>query len=163
MSHPSSHAGFTLVEALIAALVLCSAVGGLAHLVAVGTRQAATARRSATASQLAQSRLEDLRGLAWSFDEAGGRVSSADLAVAPDDALERDTPGYVDGVDEFGANVTLDHDSRAYLRRWRVSWIGGEGSDLLLLQVCVFASGIGARVQQRAPDACVSAIRGRQP
>jgi prepilin-type N-terminal cleavage/methylation domain-containing protein len=60
MSRPS-HAGFSLVECLIATALLASAIPALGHLIAVAVGTAATARHATVAALLAQRKLEELR------------------------------------------------------------------------------------------------------
>lgn len=152
--------GFTLVEALVAALIASTGLAGLAQLAAVATRQATAARRTATALALAQSQLEYLRAEAWTYDAAGAPVSSSVLSVSPASALTTDAPGFFDELDRFGA-VVADGASAHYRRRWAVSAFEPGDPDTLLLRVCVFARGHDAG-NARA-EACVWGIRTRKP
>jgi hypothetical protein len=150
--------GFALVEALIAALIVATAVVGLAHLVTVSLAQALRARQSATALTVAQAKLEDLRGLAWHFDAGGVRVSSAELAFSPPTALTENLDGWLDRLDRFGAPGAPEEDTH-YWRRWAVLPADAADQDTLVLQVCVFT-----RVRPGdAADACSWALRTRQP
>ena len=54
--------GFTLVEALIAATLVATALVAIAHLAAIGTRQSATSSRALVALLAAQGKLEHLAG-----------------------------------------------------------------------------------------------------
>ncbi len=150
--------GFSLIEALIAALLVTIAIGGFAQLLTVGSSQFFRTRQSATALILAQAKLEELRGLAWRFDPDGRRVSAAELAPSPASTLLHDQAGYVEPLDRFGAPAVGDGRTH-YSRRWAVAAIGAADSDTLVLQVCVFSDD---RPDQAA-DACVWSLRTRKP
>jgi hypothetical protein len=154
--HPSR--GFSLIEALIASLLIAIAVVGLAHLVTVGVAQAFTTRQSATSLTLAQSKLEELRGLTWRFDADGTRVSSPQLAAAPPSALSQDHDGYVEKLDRFGAPGPPD-EAPHYRRRWAIAPLDALDADTLVLQVCV--SSIGAAGGPAV--VCVWTLRTRKP
>ena len=150
--------GFTLVEALVATVLVCTAVAGLAHLGFAAMVQSAVVEREAVALWLAQSKLEELRASEWIFDAAGMRRSADALAPSPADALTRDTGGYVDAFDRFGEPVPLGV-AAAHRRRWAISLVDPADPDTLLLQACVLprdASDAGIR-----PDACVATIKTR--
>jgi prepilin-type N-terminal cleavage/methylation domain-containing protein len=156
--------GFSLIEVLVASLVVSSALVGFAHLIALGTKQTSSVQASVSALSLAQSKLEDLRALTWAFDGSGTRVSSPDLAVSPADSLFVDFPGHVDATDRFGQPVsTSDIASAAYRRRWAVWQLDPTNEDTLVLQVCVFGTGASSAARRLVPDACVSTIRTRKP
>jgi Tfp pilus assembly protein PilV len=54
--------GFTLVEALVAATIVATAIVAIAHLAAIGIRQSATSSRALIALLAAQGKLEHLAG-----------------------------------------------------------------------------------------------------
>jgi len=154
--------GFSLIEVLIAALVVSCGLVGFAHLIALGTRQTSSVHTSASALSLAQSKLEGLRALTWTFDASGTRVSSPELAVSPASSLLMDSPGHVDATDRFGQPVSMSAVSAVYRRRWAVWRLDPANEDTLVLQVCVFGSSSSA-VPGPLPDACVSTLRTRKP
>jgi len=150
--------GFTLVEALVAMALVCTAAAGLAHLGLAAMVQGAVVERESVALWLAQSKLEELRASDWSFDAAGVRRNADALALSPADALTRDTGGYVDAFDRFGEPVPLSA-AAVHRRRWAISLVDPLAPDTLLLQACVVprrASDAGTR-----PEACVATIRTR--
>jgi type II secretory pathway pseudopilin PulG len=155
---PSHLRGFALVEALVAALIVATAVVGLTHLVTVSLAQSLRTRQSTAALTLAQAKLEDLRGLAWHFDGNGARVSSVDLAFSPATTLTENVDGWLDRLDRFGAPGAPD-DGTHYWRRWAVLPVDAADHDTLVLQVCVFTS---VRPGEAA-DACTWALRTRKP
>jgi len=150
--------GFALVEALIAALLVATAVVGLTHLVTVGLTQALRTRQSAAALTLAQAKLEELRGLTWHFDADGTRVSSPELAASPPSTLLQDLDGWVERLDRFGA-PGAPGEVTPYQRRWAIALFDAADLDTLVLQVCVFTTGRPGA----AADACVWTLRTRKP
>lgn len=157
MSPPLEH-GFSLIEAIVASLLIAISVAGLAQLVTVGVRQAATSQQSAQALTMAQAKLEELRTRTWRFTAAGVRVSSGELSLSPSSSLTEDAEGYFALLDRFGAPTA---DAPHYRLRWAVSAFEPGDPDTLLLQVCAFTPGRGAA--PAGADACVSTIRTRKP
>jgi type II secretory pathway pseudopilin PulG len=153
--HPAR--GFALLEALIAALLVATAVVGLTQLVTIALAQSSRTRQTAAALTLAQAKLEDLRGLTWQFDSRGNRVSSAELDISPPSTLSQDLDGWVDRLDPFGA--PSGPDAAFYWRRWAIAPVDTTDPDTLVLQVCVFTNGQPVGVA----DACVWAFRTRKP
>lgn len=147
-------AGFSLVEALVACFVAATAIVAFAHLVALAAEQTVSARRAAAARALAQSKIEELRAEAWTYDAAGVRVSSGALAASPDSTLTADTAGFVDRLDRFGA--AMEEGVPHYRRRWSVAPLDAADPDTLTLQACVLTT-------RDAPDACVWTLRTRRP
>lgn len=146
--------GFTLVEVLIAVLLLAVAAGGVASLTAVATRAVVRARTETSAVLVATARMEQLRGLAWGFGsvyapQAGSDTatdlstetpgsSGAGLAASPS-ALDVDTAGYVDYLDIAGrwiGNTPGAPGAARFVRRWSVQPLAGL-PDALILQVRV--------------------------
>ena len=150
--------GFALVEALIAALLVATAVVGLTQLVTVGLAQSLRTRQSETALTLAQAKLEELRSLAWLFDAGGGRVSSPQLGTSPPTTLVQDVDGWVETLDRFGA-AGAPVDVTHYRRRWAIGLLDAADLDTLVLQVCVFTDGRPGVIA----DACVWTVRTRKP
>jgi prepilin-type N-terminal cleavage/methylation domain-containing protein len=157
----SSARGFSLVEVLIASMLLATAVAGLVQLMIVGMRQGDFVRDETLAQALAQSRLDMLRAAVWSYDALGARISAAALAESPPGALVADQPGYVDLIDGFG-RVAGDISAAVYTRRWSVAATGGD-VDSLVLRVCVWSLARRAGVANDMPTACVTSLRTRKP
>ena len=153
--HPSR--GFALIEALIAALLVATAVAGLSHLVTVVLTQSLRTQQSSAALVLAQAKLEELRGLTWHFNIDGTRAGSAELAASPNGTLSQNIDGWVERLDRFGAPgapEALTH----YWRPWAIAPIDAADPDTLVIQVCVFSGRAVA-----AADTCTWTIRTRQP
>jgi type II secretory pathway pseudopilin PulG len=152
--------GFALLEALIACMLMATALAALVHLVSIASTQSLAMRRSALALVLAQAKLEELRALPWRYDVAGVPVSSLLLAASPPSTLTNTIDGWVEVLDRFGELVNQE-EAAGFERRWSIARFSVDDPDTLLLQVCVF-------VRDGAPaallgDACVQGIRTRKP
>lgn len=158
MPSPQATHGFSLVEALVASVIAATALVGAVHLIAAGATQALAARRATTARALAQSKLEHLRSLAWSYDADGARLTSSDLSLSPASSLTEDVDGFFERLDRFGATAAPDVVPH-YRRRWAILPLAGD-PDTLVLRVCVLSTGRGA---SDWPEACVWTIRTRRP
>ena len=153
----SSARGFSFLEVMVAAAVLGGAVLSVAQLFAAATASTADARSVSEGTVLAWQKVEQLRSLAFTNDDAGGPITdttpdtAADperafggtgLSVSPDDALDRDVPGYVDYLDARGEPLgggTPPPPGTRYRRRWAIAPVGG--TDLLVLRVRVLPMG----------------------
>jgi prepilin-type N-terminal cleavage/methylation domain-containing protein len=132
--------GFSLIEVLIATLVLATgalSMAGLATISAASTREA---RTSTAASILALDKLEQLRSLTWAFDASGARLSDPLLATSPVDSLDRNCAGFVDFLDLAGrwlGGGTTPPPTAAFVRRWRIAPLAANPTDTVVLQVAV--------------------------
>jgi hypothetical protein len=163
--------GFSLVEVIVAAGLLASALVALAQLLAIGTETNAAARDGTFAAILAQQKMEQLRGLAWGFDPAGrpfgdvgtdtavvpeSPVGGTGLQPSPPDTLWRNRDGYVDYLDSEG--LALGGGSSVprgamYVRRWSIQPLPADPGDTLVLQVMVRRSPTDPeKPGSRAPD-----------
>ena len=167
--------GFTIVEVLIALVLIAVMAAGLAGLVVLSARSSRDVRTRGTATLMAAQKMEQLRGLTWGRDAATGTPQSdttTDLSVdphgsggpglawSPVDAADRTVTGYVDYLDAAGWWVgTGAHAPPAavYVRRWSVSPAGAAWCDCVVLTVRV------AAVADSAPwrDARLVSLRGR--
>ena len=155
----SNHAGFSLLETLVAAGLLATAVITLAQLFMISTRSNLSARNTTYASVLAEQKIEELRALTWGFDSSGLPVTDitsntavnpeeptggTGLAPAPEAALQENTPGYVDYVDRFGNKVGTGGASppgtAIWTRRWSVTPLPTNPNNTIILQVLVTAN-----------------------
>jgi type II secretory pathway pseudopilin PulG len=155
----SDEAGFSLVETMVATLLLATAVVSVAQLFVLATRANLSAQRQTYASTLAQEKMEQLRGLAWGFDDVGLPISdySTDLAVDPPDpddgvglspspanALAANVGGYVDYLDRYGQSLGGGETvpvNAVYVRRWSVEPLPTNPNNTLILQVLAFNVG----------------------
>jgi prepilin-type N-terminal cleavage/methylation domain-containing protein len=142
-----SSSGFSLIEVMVASAILGCAVLSIAQLAAASTQSTAGARDVSEATLLAWQKIDQLRALAWTFDDAGAPVSDAALLPSPAGVLMLDTGGWVDYVDAWGLSLggVVAASGRPpvgtrYRRRWAVTASGGN-ADLLILRVRVLAIG----------------------
>ena len=156
-----SHRGFTLFETLVATGILVTALAGIAQLFLLGAQLTRRASASGVALLAAQTKLEELRGLALRFDAAGVAVTDPALQPSPPSTLNGDESPYCDWLDA-GGETESDPDAAAFVRRWRITALGVSQPDALAIEVCVFAAPADGRGPQSA-DACLSTIRTRQP
>ncbi len=146
--------GFTLVEVLTAIAVLTTAALATAQLLIFTTHAMRHARAQTSTAVLAATRMEQLRALTWAFDDDGSPLSdrSTDLSVSPPaasgtglsasppGALEANTPGLADFLDERGDWVgsgTVVPPAAVFVRRWSVGIPADGAADTLVLQVVV--------------------------
>lgn len=118
--------GFTLVEVLIATVVLSTAVVATAGLFGIAGLSVRNARRHSVATLLAAGKLAELR--------------VGDTAVSPWDALVRDTPEFVDYVDAGGrviAGGSQRPPEAVFVRRWRVQALPDDPIESLIIEVLV--------------------------
>ena len=157
--HPtSSSRGFTLFETLIATGVLVTVLAGVAQLFILSTRLTREAGTSGVALSAAQEKLESLRARRFAYDTVGESITDPALEVTGEDSLAADVESYVDALDQDGS-VMADPADAAYVRRWRVSAIDQDAPPSIVIEVCVFRAPGNAT----SPEACLSAIRTRQP
>lgn len=148
-------AGFSLPEVMVSTFLLSTALVSLAQLFAMSTAANLSARTTTFAAVLAQQKMEQLRGLTWGFDPLGLPYSdtSTDLSIWPDaprggtglapspaTALNQNSPGYVDYLDEYGRWVGTGAqapDRTVYVRRWSIEPLPTNPNNTIILQVLV--------------------------
>lgn len=151
----SSESGFSLVETLVASVILATALVSLAQLFGIATHANATAKNGGMTMILAEQKMEQLRGLTWGFDAVGvpltdtttdtARVPEAaaggtGLSPSPTNTLQASTDGYVDYLDSGGRSLgggTAVPMNTAYIRRWMVEPLPTNPNNTLILQVLV--------------------------
>jgi prepilin-type N-terminal cleavage/methylation domain-containing protein len=154
-SRISGESGFSLVEVLVASAILMTGLIAVAQMFVTSTHQNMSARRVTTTSVLAQQKIEQLRALAWGFDEFGLPVSdySSNIAVtpptssggvglqaSPDFSLFTSTPGYVDYLDAYGnwvGNGAAPPATAIYVRRWSIDPLPTNPNNTIVFQVLV--------------------------
>jgi prepilin-type N-terminal cleavage/methylation domain-containing protein len=156
--------GFTLVEVLVASTLVVSALAGFAHLIALAVARSHAVRDAGAAQALAQGKLEELRGVPWTYDAAGAPVSDPALAESPANTLAVDVGGWSDALDAAGEAVAAtDGHHAVYRRRWSIGRFNAIDADTLVLRVCVHALVSASAPGRGLPDACVSTVRTRKP
>ena len=147
--------GFSLIEVLVASLILTVGVLALAQLFAVSTTSNLAAKSTTYAAVLADQKMEELRSLTWGFDSVGlplndrttdtaspddAAIGGTGLSPSPETALRENTPGYVDYVDMFGNKVAggdTPPASATYMRRWSIEPLPTNPNNTLIIQVLV--------------------------
>ena len=155
-SSANSAAGFSLIEVLVATLLLATALVTLAQLFALSTQSNIGARNTTFSALLAQQKLEELRSLTWGFDTQGLPLSDTTtntaaspetptggtgLAPSPSGTLGANTSGYVDYVGQFGDKLgggANPPEGTVFVRRWSVEPLPSNPNNTLVLQVLVF-------------------------
>lgn len=167
--------GFTLVEVMVAVVLLMIVALGAAQLFAIATTANFRAKSQTSTTILAIQKMEQLRGLTWGFDADGLPMSDTTtdltrpgptgggngLNPSPADSLTRNAPGYFDFLDIHGAWIDpSDGDSldrMVYTRRWSIQPLPTNPNNTLVFQVRVIprlevggADATGARALQEA-------------
>jgi prepilin-type N-terminal cleavage/methylation domain-containing protein len=151
----SNSGGFSLIEVMVATVLLATAVVTLAQLFGLSTRSNLAARNSSYSTILAEQKVEELRALTWGFDAQGlptsdittntavvpeEPVGGTGLSPSPPSALQENTDGYVDYIDEFGNKLgggSTPPDGTRYTRRWSISPLPTNPNNTLIIQVLV--------------------------
>lgn len=170
---------------MIAIMLLTTALVSTAQLMVVATRANLGAQRLTFASTLAQEKMEQLRGLAWGFDDLGLPINdfTTDLSVdpstntgvglqpSPENSLSSNAVGYVDYVDRFGNTLGgggAPLPNTQYVRRWSVEPLPTNPNNTLILQVLVFSvgdrvdNGAGAVLDARRDEVRLVSVKTRK-
>jgi prepilin-type N-terminal cleavage/methylation domain-containing protein len=158
-------AGFTLIEVLVALLVLVAVTVGVVQLFAISTVSTRASRDRSSAVLFAASRIEELKSLAWTF--VGGSdppIELTDLStnlsvephasdgpglsLSPPGTLTTNTPPYVDYLDANGVAVgggDTAPRTAVFVRRWAVAPLPLDPTNALMLQVRVVTTAEASR------------------
>jgi prepilin-type N-terminal cleavage/methylation domain-containing protein len=166
----ATRAGFTLLEVMVALLLLTGAFLAVAQLLAVAGRASVRSRVTALAAMLAAQKMEQLRTLAWAYDIDGAPLDG--LSLSPAGALSADAPGFVDYFDDTGAPVGGGPPlpaRAAFARRWAVEHDSGVAPPAaLVLRVAVLhreppGAAVGAGAPGWTEVARLFGAKGRRP
>ena len=182
-------AGFSMVEVLVALLLLMVVATGVAGLFGVALKATHAARNQTSTSVLAEQKMEQLRSLTWGFDTSGQNLPVTDtttdlsqpvptgmgqgLNPSPINSLNSNTAGYVDYLDKRGQWVgtgAVIPAAAVYVRRWNIQPLPTNPNNTLVLQVLVTTAmrehslGPGAVVPRpRYPDdALIATVKTRK-
>jgi hypothetical protein len=151
----TGEAGFSLVEVLVATIIMATGVLTMAGLFGLATRSNLAGRANTYATILAEQKLEQLRGLSWGFDTQNLPVSDTStdttqtpespvggtgLTPSPERSLRENIKGWVDHVNANGEIVGNDEIPPAeaiYTRRWSVEPLPTNPNNTLIIQVLV--------------------------
>jgi len=179
--------GFTLVEVLIAMVLVAIISLSLAGLFAKAVSATHAARYQTSTATLAEQKLEQLRALTWGFDSSGQNLpvsdTTSDISLAiptnagqglnpsPANSLNVNTAGYVDFLDAAGSWVgtgTTPPGTATFIRRWNIQPLPTNPNNTLILQVLVTTVKREARLQAEGPrrrypdDALVATVKTRK-
>ena len=153
-SSGSGETGSTLIEVLVATMILMTGVMGMAQLLVMSTVSNTAARTDTVATVLAQQKLEQLRGLAYGFDTAGLPVSDVDTdtTVYPEATRWHGAAAFSDNI-VAGEHRRLRRPCRwtrparwqrrrrssraVYTRRWSIEPLPTNPNNTLVIQVLV--------------------------
>jgi type II secretory pathway pseudopilin PulG len=182
----TGESGFSLIETMVATLLLLTGVVSTAHLFVIATQSNIAAQRTTYAATLAQEKMEQLRSLAWGFDEVGLPINDYEsdvtvypttaaggvgLSPSPNSALSANLSGYVDYLDRTGTSLGGGTDVPAntvYVRRWSIEPLPTNPNNTLILQVLVFTLGgraadeSGALLTQARDEARLVSVKTRK-
>lgn len=157
MSGDRGAVGFTLIEVLIAILLLVLTSVGVAQLVAMATKAIRASREQALTVLLAAAKMEQLRALEWTYVSTSGvAVERSDFTtnlIAPDlsgaglglssspaGALAGNTSfhaEYLDGRGRWAGSGALPPPDAVFVRRWAIVPVPADPARSLVLQVLV--------------------------
>jgi len=113
-----SEAGFTLIEAVVAALILLISVVFIAQMYVTAVQQNQTSCRSSHATAIAQSKLEELNAVAINQLQYGGDLGTAD------GGNKKGVDGYFDyvAIDNFDSDRigVVEREKANYVRYWKI-------------------------------------------
>jgi prepilin-type N-terminal cleavage/methylation domain-containing protein len=180
--------GFTIIEVLVALLIIAVMAVGVAQLFAVSIKATHAARNQTSTTVLASQKMEQLRSLTWGFDEAGTGLPVSDtttnlsvdpvtntgsgLNPSPPGALNSNIAGYVDYLDGrsqwVGSGATPPANA-VYIRRWSVEPLPTNPNNTIVLQVLVTTvkresemAAVNAPRQRMADDALLVSVKTRK-
>ncbi len=163
-------AGFTLLEVMVALLLLTGAFLAVAQILVVAGRASDRSRATALGAVLAAQKMEQLRALSWAFDIDGTMLDG--VSLSPPGALSVDAAGFADSFDDMGAPVgggPPPPDRAAFVRRWSVEpGAGMAPPEALILRVVVLYRGppgasMGPGVHGWTEVARIIGARARRP
>jgi type IV pilus modification protein PilV len=151
--------GFSLIEVLVATLILMFGVLSVAQLFTLAIRSNMSSKYTSFTSVLAEQKMEQLRSLTYGFDSLGLPLTDtttntavspqqptggAGLSPSPADALKKNSVGYCDFLDRAGnlldANgATVAPNNTVYVRRWSIQPLPTNPNNTIVIQVLVTA------------------------
>lgn len=179
-------AGFSLLEVCVATGILIAAVVSLAEMFVLSTRTNTGSRTTTYTAVLAEQKLEELRALTWGFDMQGlplsdttsntsvfpeSPVGGVGLTPSPREALQRNTAGYVDFIDQFGNKLSAPNAEppagTVYTRRWSIEPLPTNPNNTLVIQVLATrlrerGSADAGRVRRLPEEARVVTVKTRK-
>lgn len=155
-TEPSRDAGFTLIEVMIAMMLIALVALGVGQLFGVAIRATHDSKMLTSTTAMAEQKMEELRGLTWGYDSSGQMLPITDtttdlsteppsdggegLNPSPTDSLDTNESGYCDFLDANGTwvgNGTTVPATAIYIRRWNIQPLPTNPNNTLVLQVLV--------------------------
>jgi type IV pilus modification protein PilV len=173
--------GFSLVEVLVATVVIATGLIGLAQLTITAVRVNQQARSMTIAALLASQKIEQLQALTWAFDDVGASLSDSStntttnpeqstggtgLAPSPFDALVRNVNGYCEFLNASGQTLgggTVPPAGSVFVRRWSVEPL--TNPDVLMIQAAATSIGTpqsSSVARRHAEEARIIAVKARK-
>jgi type II secretory pathway pseudopilin PulG len=182
-----SDRGFSIAEVAVATGILAAVSLGVAQMFALSTAKNLAAKHQVSTTTMATQKMEQLRGLTFSYDASGLGLPVTDtttnlalctpdatgkgLNPSPSGALDANTSGFVDFLDERGNCVgtggTTPPAGAIYTRRWAITPLPTNPNNTLVLSVLVTTTakeamrGSGARTRL-VEDALITTVRTRK-
>jgi type II secretory pathway pseudopilin PulG len=159
MRRESSEAGFTLIEAVIAALILMVAIVFVAQLFVTAMKQNQTSRQYTHATAMAQSKLEELNAMPIGQLQYGGDLGPKTVdGRASGDKAFRDFVASSDGDAGDKVGVVKDRDKADYVRYWKIEPDPGGWQGMYRISVRVVALSPGRGVGE---EVTLSTVRSQ--
>lgn len=163
-SSRAGQSGISLIETVIATMLLLVVLAGLGSMGIVGlTATENQGHLAARATEYAQDKMEQLLSLAWGDEASDTRVfpavSAGGTGLAVGGSANPDAPaaGYVDYLDRNGNLLASGRGAPAdwfYIRVWQVTLVQAH-----LKQISVTATTATALGRQDPPSATVTALK----
>ena len=125
--------GCTLAEVAVATGILTTVSVGVAQMFVLAAARNLASRQLVAATALATKKMEELRALGFSTDSV-----AAALDPSPANALDEDTPGFVDYLDAQGTPVEARQ--AVFIRRWSIAPAGIAGDALVITVLATVAA-----------------------
>jgi hypothetical protein len=160
---------------MVASGILATGLVTVAQLFAVSTDANRVARRTSTATVLAEQKIEQLRALTWGFDPLGLPVSDfssniagyppqpaggTGLSASPANTLTTSTTGFADYLDAYGnwiGSGAAPPMGTVFVRRWSIEPLPTNPNNTLIFQVTV--TRVGQAVAAEAGVRPVDVVR----
>lgn len=151
----NSESGFSIIETLFATGILATSLVALAQMFTISVKNNQAARTGSYAVTLAEQKMEQLRGLTYGFDTIGLPITDTTtdttqptetpnggkgLTPSPNGAMNANTDGYVDYIDQFGnilGGGTAVRPETVYIRRWSITPLPTNPNSTIVIQVLV--------------------------
>ena len=159
---PGYSRGFAPLEAVVSSGLLIVLVAGLGSLMVMSGTATRSAADMSIGLFLAVQKIEQLRGLTWTYDRDGREISDLTTRLAvdppgadgrglrpsPPDSLQQNVDGFVDFLDRHSQwiGATFPPRGTSFIRRWSIRQVDPADDGLLMLQVVVMHVSVAERI-----------------